>query len=80
MKDNSTGRALWWEPQYTWNAADPRLSVTTPCVPKSAPMPSTTDAGAAYYINKDWPRFGTKEVPCINGKQVGTAPAAGVKA
>ena len=70
IKDNSTGRALWWEPQYTYNSADPRLTVTTSCVPASAAMPGTTDAGAAMYNNTDYPSFGAKEYPCIDGQQV----------
>ena len=71
IKDNSTGRALWWEPEYTYNTADPRITATLPCVPESAEMLYTTDAGAAMYNNTDYPMFGGVEVPCIDGNQVG---------
>lgn len=70
IKDNTTGRALWWEPEYTYNTADPRITATLPCVPASAPMPFTTDAGAAFYNNTDYPMFGGVEVPCVDGEQV----------
>ncbi|KAK9786686.1 hypothetical protein WJX73_007705 [Symbiochloris irregularis] len=74
VKDNTTGRALWWEPEYTYNTADPRITAVTSCVPETAEMLYTTDAGAAYYNNTNWPMFGGVEVPCIDGNMTFIVP------
>jgi acetamidase/formamidase len=74
--DNSTGRAIAWEPVYAFDNSDPRMgNVTTPgCLPQSAPMPGATPAGAAVYNNTDYNN--TKMFPpCINNTQTWQLPA-----
>lgn len=46
IKDNTTGKALYWEPYYAFDGSDPNILNAQPgCVPRGGPVPNTTDAG-----------------------------------
>ena len=71
IKDPKTGDALYWEPQWSWNHADPSISAVTPgCIPQSGPLPRTTAAGAGIFNHTEWPMYAGKAVPCEENSQV----------
>lgn len=77
IKDNSTGRPLYWEPQYAFDTATSEIVNKQPgCVPANGTVPNTTAAGAAMWSNPDY-TFGGRKIPCTEDGQDFTFPNTG---
>ena len=73
IKDPSTGRPQYWEPQYLFDDSSYMNNRTVSgCVPTVGELPRTTANGEGYYDNSDR-NYGGKAVPCVDGMQVGVA-------